>query len=44
MNGKKEDSDDLMDRGFWGKTGCMVIVLLAIIAFFIIKKYFKREA
>lgn len=37
MSSKKEDRNDLFDRSFFGKPGCMIIALLAIIAFFLIK-------
>jgi hypothetical protein len=37
MSRKKEDNNDLFDRGFFGKPGCMIIVLLAIIAFIAVK-------
>lgn len=30
-------SNDLFDRGFFGKPGCMIILILAVIAFFTIK-------
>lgn len=42
-NGKEEDCIDLLDRGFFGKPSWMIIVLLAIIAFFIIKKIINMK-
>jgi hypothetical protein len=40
MSRKNEENTDLFDRGFFGKSGCMIILIVAVIAFFTIKNLF----
>ncbi|WNF38780.1 hypothetical protein RJD24_10305 [Bacillaceae bacterium IKA-2] len=40
MSRKNERNTDLFDRGFFGKPGCMIIFIVAVIAFFTIKNLF----
>lgn len=37
MRNDNRERDDVFDRAFLGKPGCMIILIVIIIAFFIIK-------
>ncbi len=40
MSRKNAENTDLFDRGLFGKPGCMIILIVAVIAFFTIKNLF----
>ncbi|WP_281243019.1 hypothetical protein [Anaerobacillus alkalilacustris] len=40
MSRNDREITDLFDRGFFGKPGCMILLIVAIIAFFTIKNLF----
>ncbi len=36
-----DNNNDVFDRTFFGKPGCMIILIVGIIIFFTLKEYFN---